>query len=209
MARAQLPSSTAGRIALVAAFVALLLCVLAQFVLPGLGAGKVEDRLTANGGEADVTLTALPAVRLLWGDGDRLAVAASGLDLELAREGEGFSRVDPFADVDIRISGSRAGPIEIEELVLIRSGDDPYALTMRGTSSAAELAGASGVPGSGIMGSLLGTTELGDRPLAIDFDMKVASDEGGVSIVSGGGEIGGIPTGPLAEVVVTAIAAQL
>ena len=45
---------------------------------------RIEDRLTDGGGTADVSLDAFPAARLLFGDGTKLSVTGSGLDLDLA-----------------------------------------------------------------------------------------------------------------------------
>ena len=59
------------RYALIAAAGLVVALVATQLVLPPLLASKVEDRLTAHGGRADVDLDAVPALRLLAHDGDR------------------------------------------------------------------------------------------------------------------------------------------
>jgi hypothetical protein len=58
------------------------------------------------------------------------------------------------------------------------------------------------------MGSLLGITGLGSRELDLDFAMQIASEDGSVRVVDGGGDVGGVPTGPLAEILVAAIAVE-
>ena len=62
--------------------------VASQVLIPPLGESRVEDRLEAGGGTAEVKLGAVPAVRLLFGDGERLEVRAHDLDLPLDRDQE-------------------------------------------------------------------------------------------------------------------------
>ena len=45
--------------------------------------------------------------------------------------------------------------------------------------------------------------------LPIDLDMQLTSDDGRVQVVSGGGNVAGLPTGPLAELLTNAIVVQL
>lgn len=211
----RLPRSLAGRIATLVGAAALLVLVAAQLFLPGLGERAIEDRLTAEGGLAEVSLSATPAIRLLWGSGDRIAVRGSGLDLELETEDRPvvFDDLDRFDEVAVEITASEAGPFRIESFVLTRSGDGPYTLESRSTTSAADLArfGAENadLPGSGLVGAILDLTGIGGRDLPIDLDMELESDDGRVRVVAGGGEVAGVPTGPLAELITTAIVVRL
>ena len=106
----------------------ILVGAIGQLVLPPLTAGRMEDRLTEGGGSAMVSTEAFPAARLLFGDGDRIEVRGSGLDLELAEESDAFERLDEFDDVDVRLDASRAGPLEVDSFELSRSGSAPYRL---------------------------------------------------------------------------------
>lgn len=215
MDRIRLPTSLAGRIAAVAAATMVLLLVLSQLLLPGIGEGAIEDRLTENGGAADVSLSAKPAARLLWGDGDRIGIDATGLDLEIGRANDPvvLEDVDRFGDVEIVIADSTVGPIELENLVLSRNGDEPYSLEATGHTSLADLADSAGedfeVPGSDLLGALLNATGVGGSDLDVDLDMRLESDDGRIRVVEGGGEIAGIPTGPLAELIASAIVVEL
>ena len=192
-----------------------LLLALTQLFLPGIGEGAIEDRLTENGGVADVSLSATPAARLLWGDGDRLAISGSGLDLELdtAEDPVVFDDLDRFGAVEVVISDSDAGPFRIESFVLARDGDGPYSLESRSSTSAADLASfgidSAALPGSGVVGAILNLTGVGGQDLPVDLDMTLESDEGRIRVTEGGGEIAGIPTGPLAELITTAIVVRL
>ena len=49
----------------------------------------------------------------------------------------------------------------------------------------------------------------GTGEVDVELDMRMESDEGRVRVVEGGGEVAGIPTGPLAEIITSAIAIEL
>lgn len=209
-----LPQSRPGRIAAILAAAVVLLLVVTQLFLPGIGEGAIEDRLTEGGGVADVSLGAIPAARLLWGDGDRIAIAATGLDLDLDEpDPDAFENLDRFGDVEVVVSDSRVGPVEIETFLLTRDGDEEYSLESRGASSVADLAeffAAEGeLPGADIVGGIIGATGIGGADIDVELDMKLESDEGRVQVVDGGGEVAGIPTGPLAELITQAILVRL
>src|SRR5947207_14217003 len=61
----------------------LLLAILgiSQLVIPPIAEHRIEDRLTAGGGSADVSMSAFPAARLLFGAGSRITVTGHDLDL--------------------------------------------------------------------------------------------------------------------------------
>lgn len=202
------------RWALVAAGIMVFALVASQILVPSLGARRVEDRLTEGGGSAEVTLGAVPALRLLFSDGERLEVDAQELDLELDEREAVFDRLDGFTNVDISISDSGAGPFELRSFELHRDGAGPYSLLASGQTTAGELT-AFGfdqveLPGESLFDLLLDPlVENVDTPLPIELDMELASDDGRVQVVSGGGEVAGIPTGPLAELITSAIVLQL
>lgn len=196
-----LPQSLAGRIAAILGAAVVLVLVVSQLFLPGIGEGVIEDRLTENGGVADASLSATPAARLLWGSGDRIAIDATGLDLEVttAEEPVVFDDLDRFDDVEIIIRDSSMGPIDVEDFVLTRQGDDPYSLEAHGATSASDLAefGAEtfDLPGGDLLGGIL-SVATGGTEVDVDLDMLVESDDGRVHVLEGGGEVAGIPTGP-------------
>ena len=190
------------------------LLVSGQILIPDIGERRVEERLTEGGGTADVTLGAVPAVRLLFGDGERFEVDASDLDLELGREDRVFDDLDGFSIVDVSIQNSHAGPFDLDSFQLERDGEGPYRMTATGTTTPDELVdyGVEGLslPGGSIFDAaaeLLGIDTTVTLP--VDLDMQLTSDDGRIRVVSGDGDIGGIPTGPLAELLTSAIVVQL
>src|SRR5687768_5971236 len=81
-------------IGVVAALVVALVAI--QLILPGRVESDVEARLTEGGGEAAVEIEALPAARLIWGDGDRIEVTGSDLGLEVENDTAVLDRLDGF-----------------------------------------------------------------------------------------------------------------
>jgi hypothetical protein len=209
-----LPKSIPGRIAAIAGAAILLVLILSQLFLPGIGEGVIEDRLTGNGGAADVSLSATPAVRLLWGSGDKVAVDATGLDLEVTTADDPvvFDDLDRFDDVEIVIRDSSMGPVQMSNFVLTRNGDEPYSLEATGNTSVSDLAefGAEtfNLPGGDILGGILNVA-TGGTEVDVDLDMKIESDDGRVHVIEGGGEIAGIPTGPFAAFITSAVTIEL
>jgi hypothetical protein len=188
------------------------LLVASQLLLPGIGERDVEDRLTEHGGEAEVNLSAFPAVRLLFDDGGSFEVRARDLELDIDERAGVFDSLDGFADVDVTIADSTAGPFEIETFELTRSGSGPYRLLSRSEASPAELvdfgADRLGIPGGNLLGGIAGTA-LSDEPVPIVLDSELVSDDGDIEVVSGGGTVAGIPTGPLGEAITAAVVSQL
>lgn len=203
-----------SRWGMIAAAAVVFVLVAIQFLVPEIGERKVADRLTANGGTAEVTIGAVPALRLLWDDGERFQVAARDLDLDLDAPEPVLDRLDGFSIVDVAITDSRAGPFRIDSFRLTRDAPAPYRLVSTGDTSPQELVdyGLEGVelPGESILdtilGELMGPTET---TVPVDLDMELTNDGGRVHVISGGGTINGIPTGPLAELITSAIVLRL
>ena len=205
---------TRSKWGLVVAGVVVFGLVAGQILIPDIGERRVEERLTEGGGTADVTLGAVPAARLLFSDGERFEVEASDLDLDLGQDDRVFDDLDGFSIVDVTIADSKAGPFDLASFTLERHGEGPYRMTAEGTTSPDDLV-AYGVdefslPGGGLADmalDLLGIDTTVTVP--IDLDMQVSSDDGRIQVVSGGGTVGGIPTGPLAELLTNAIVVRL
>jgi hypothetical protein len=197
-------------IAAIAVVVALL--VASQLLLPGIAERDVENRLTEGGGEADVSVSAFPAARLLFDDGSRFEVRASELQLDLSERLEVFDRLDGFGEVDVLIDDFVAGPLEISSFTLTRAGDDPYHLTSVGMASPAELvdlgADQLGLPGGDVLGGLTGIT-LGEAPVPIELDMQLVSEGDGIEVAEGDSTVAGVPTGPLGELIAASIVSRL
>ncbi len=198
-----------------AALVLGVLAVASELIIPPVAEHRIEDRLTDGGGTAQVSVSAFPAARLLWGDGDRISVTGSGLDLPLdSANGTVFDKLDGFDRVDVSLSDFRAGPFAVAGFDLARSGASaPYHLVSEARTTPGALAsyGASrlGLPGSGLLGQFAERAFGSDESIPVRLDMSLTSDGGRLVVVSGGGTVAGYPTGPLAELITEAIAVRL
>ena len=198
---------------LILALVLLALLGISQLVIPPILEHRLSDRLTAGGGSADVSLSAFPAARLLFHDGSRITVTGRDLDLTAESEsGDVFSNLDGYDRVSISLDDLRAGPFDLATFELTRAGSAaPYHLVTRGQTSPADLAsfGTSqlGLPGGPLL-NFLGSEVTGRHDIPIHLDMDLESDGGRIVVTSGTGKIGGVPTGPLAELVTSLVVVQ-
>jgi hypothetical protein len=114
------------RIALAAAGGCLAALVLAQLVLPGLAAQRVRDQLGRYGTVRSASVSAFPAVELLWGSGDSLSVKADNLHIGLTQavnqlwEARGIQRVDISAD------SFELGPLKMSAANIHKHGGELY-----------------------------------------------------------------------------------
>jgi hypothetical protein len=162
------------------------LAVVAQFALPQIVSRRIADRLTAGGGSAEVGMSAFPALRLLFGDGHRISIRGENLTLTPSSDRAGaLDRLNGFGHVDVRLTDSTISPISLRTLELRRDGTTPYWLRATAHSS------------------------LGALAIPINLDMRLTNDGGRLVVVSGTGSIAGVPTGPLAQFITSAIAIRL
>ena len=198
----------------IAILVLTVLLVAAQLFVPGIGERQIEDRLTEGGGDAEVTLSATPAARLLLGDGDRIEVRGSNLELDLETEDpQVLDRLDGFGEVEVDLADFRAGPFEVSSFEMIRDGDGPYTVRSTSSTTPADLlgygAGALGLAGGSILEFFTGRAPLANRRIPVSVDMQMESDDGRIRVVSGSGTVAGYPTGPLAQFITAAIVVRL
>lgn len=203
------------RIAVIALVALVALLGAAQLALPQLAEKRIEDRLTENGGSANASVDAgFPAARLLTGHGEGIEVRGSDLDIDV--EGDQppvFDRLDGFDRVDVDLRDFDAGPFRVASFALSRDGSRPYSLRSSSTTTAAELVsyGASrlGVPGSSLIPLITGDRPGANAPIPVELDMTLESEDGRIVVTEGGGEVAGYPTGPLAELITSAIVVRL
>jgi hypothetical protein len=199
------------------ALVALVVVALisAQVFLPGAAERRVVDRLERHGGSAHVSLSALPAVRLLFGEGDELTVRGSGVRLQPERRGRTLDRLDGFDKVSVRLDHMVAGPLDVSSFTLKKvEGQRDYRTSLSGTTSAARVGSFLGSEAGGALGSLFGGLAGGSLPggeasVPLRMDAVIASHGGRAHVVRARGSLAGVPAGLVAELVANAVAAQL
>ena len=201
------------KIVLISLAVLVALAAVSQLVIPPLAENRIEDRLTDAGGSADVSLSAFPAARLLFDDGEEVSVSGSGLDLPLEQQDDVFEKLDGFDRVDVSLTEFQAGPLAVTSFDLTRPAPSaPYHLVSSSRTTPGDLAqyGASrlGLIGGPLLGAIAaGAT--GNRPVPIDLEMELRSNDGRVVVVSDDSKVAGFPTGPLAELITAAIVVRL
>ena len=190
------------------------LAVAGQLALPAYFEGRVEDRLTEKGGSAAVSISAFPAVSLVAGSGRELEAKGEMLafDLDDRRE-DPFGRLDGFENVDIRLIDTKAGAIRMSEFLLRREGrDSDYDLRMTAAATprdlARELGSVAGGPLGGLVGSLAGGTLPGTE-IALEVSARVDSKDGRPDVTDAQGSVGGLPAGPLAEIMLGTVLKRL
>jgi hypothetical protein len=186
----------------------------AQLLIPGLAERRVADRLETGGGEADVSLTAFPAVRLLFGDGDSLSVKARRLRLDVGHERRLLHGLDGFDKVRVRLRDTELGPLELRSFVLDRPDDGrDYTVRLAGKTSPRALArflgGRAGGSIGGQLGDLAGGLLGGSLPLALDLHAKVRSQDGEPEVEDTSGTVAGLPAGPLVQLTLAAVLPRL
>jgi hypothetical protein len=187
--------------------------VVTQILLPRSGENQVEDRLTKDGGAAEVNIEAVPAIRLLFDDGDKLEVRAQEVTIPLEDiQGKSFKELDGFDDVDVRLSSSQVGPFFADEVTIERGeGEELYAFTFRGSTSAAEVGefALAGLPPllRAALTALAGRAGNQELPIRLDVDLR--SEGGRASVVGGSGTVAGLPLGGFALGIAGAIISRI
>ncbi|MGH2979181.1 MAG: hypothetical protein ACRDLQ_06045 [Solirubrobacterales bacterium] len=187
--------------------------VATQILLPRMGESQVEDRLTRDGGTADVTIEAVPAVRLLFDDGDKLVVRGREVNIPVTDlRGGSFKELDGFDEVDVRLGLSNIGPFFAERVTIARGkGEELYAFAYRGSTSAAEVGdfALSGLPPllRSALTALAG--RAGSQELPIRLDVNLRSDNGRARVVGGTGTFAGLPLSGFALGIAGAIISRI
>lgn len=114
--------SRAIRIAAIVAAVLLGLLAVAQLVLPRIAASRISSRVGRYGQVEHVSVSAWPAIELLWGDADSVGVRVGSLSLSPAQaaallwEGRGADHIDVTA------RAVRVGSLALTDAALRKRG---------------------------------------------------------------------------------------
>jgi hypothetical protein len=182
------------------------LALVSQLMLPRYLEGRVSDRLTDRGGAAKVDLDAIPAERLLFGRGNRLAIQASGLSVDLTGRSDVFGRLDKFGEVTIDISASRAGPFTVRSFQLERRGAHDYSMVLQADAAPVDVARYAGEQlaggfGRALAGLAAGTLANPGRPIPVNARLQIDTSGPTPTAVAAEGDVAGLPAGPLAQIV--------
>jgi hypothetical protein len=201
------------RIATVIAAIVVLLVVASQLALPPLVERAARNRLTRDGGSAELSVSALPALRLLFGHGDSLHVDGRGITLPTEGGEEGLSGLDKFGEVHVSLRDSSAGPVSIRSFRLERPhGADHYEARLSGRTSPRDVAAFLGSRAGGSLGALLGELAAGAAlpgGSATKVPLELRASVNGDGVHAAAGTVAGIPAGPLIQLVLDAALRRL
>jgi hypothetical protein len=138
--------SRAIRIGLAAAAAVLALLAIAQLVLPRIAASQISSKVSRYGRVEHVSVSAWPAVELLWGHADSVAVRARRLALSPAQAAALLWEGRGVAKLEIRADAVSIGSLALTAATLRKRGAQLEA-GARTTQAAAEAALG---PGTGV-----------------------------------------------------------
>ena len=199
------------------AVVIALLALGSQIAIPAVVSSRVEDRLTEKGGTAHVEVHAFPAVRLIGGSGDRIEIRGKGLKFDLpTSNADVFDKLDGFDQVDARLTQVQTGPFHVDRFDLHRgAGEGTYRMVMKASSTPDEIGSYAGTRIGGPLGDAVsrlsgsGLLPFNNDPIPVSIDAQVRSNSGRVVVVSASGDLAGLPVGPLAATLASAVADRL
>jgi hypothetical protein len=160
----------ARRVLLSLAGALLLALVLAQLLLPRIAASEISSRVARYGGVESVSVSAWPAVKLLWGRADSVRVKARSLALEPAQAAKLLWESRDLGSVDISAERVKVGSLQLSAATLHKRG---------ARLSAAASAGQAAVSAS----------------LPEGFGLRLLRSQGGQVEVQASGGFFGVPSG--------------
>ena len=124
---------------------------LAQLLLPGLAAHRVRSQIGRYGVVRSVSVSAFPAIELLWGDAQSATVSAANIDMTTAAANELLSRSRGVQRIDMHAESMRIGSFKLQDASWRKRGDQLY---MNGRLTEADLrASLPGSTGFALVGS--------------------------------------------------------
>jgi hypothetical protein len=110
------------RLALLGLGALLVLLILAQIALPKIAAERISSRVGRYGEVQSVSVSAWPAVKLLWGEVDSVKVRAGHLALSTSQAAKLLWEAHGVSTLDLQASSVEVGPLQIEGAVLHKHG---------------------------------------------------------------------------------------
>lgn len=96
--------------------------VLAQVLLPRIAASRISSRVGRYGKVRSVTVSAWPALELLWGHADSVRVAAGSLALEPAQLGSLLWEARGVSSLEVNTESVRLGTLAVRDASLAKHG---------------------------------------------------------------------------------------
>jgi hypothetical protein len=111
-------------IAIAGAAIVLLVLVLAQLLLPGIAADQLRERLAHNGKVQYVSVSAFPAIELLWHDADKVVVRMASYRSGTAKLSSLLDQAAGVGTVDATATILTAGLLTVHNAALSKRGNE-------------------------------------------------------------------------------------
>lgn len=187
------------RLAAAAVATLALVALASQLVIPSVAEDRLRDKLASVGAVSSVDVSATPAVKMLFGSVDRAAVEMYDASLDGAGEmdPEMISKLDGVQEVDARIDRLRAGPIDVDEVRLVKDGDNLEASGDMDLSALKQL-----IPGVKVSvkgGSILLDLSSSGLPIPFPVQLEIVAEDGAIVARPLGAAAAMLPPQPLLE----------
>jgi hypothetical protein len=111
------------RLALIAgAVLVLILLGVAQLVLPGLATDRLRDQLSRHGRVLSVSVSAFPAIELLWHHADRVTVRMAGYSADTSSLGSSVAQAGDVGTLDASAATVSTGLLTLHDAELHKRG---------------------------------------------------------------------------------------
>lgn len=110
------------RVALLGLGAVLALLVIAQIALPRIAASKISSRVGRYGKVQSVSVSAWPAVKLLWGEVDSVKVRAGSISLSTSQAAKLLWEAHGVNRMDLSAESVKVGSLRVEDAVLRKRG---------------------------------------------------------------------------------------
>lgn len=110
-------------IGLAAAVFIVVVLVIAQFVLPGIAASTLRERLAAHGHVLSVEVDAFPAIELLWHRADKVVVRMADYQVPSATLAGNLAQTTDAGTLDASVATLRSGLLTLHDATLHKQGD--------------------------------------------------------------------------------------
>ena len=111
-------------IALAAAGVVLALLIVAQLVLPGIAANRLRDQLGQHGTVLSVSVSAFPAVQLLWHHADKVVVRMADYRSAASDVGSRLDGAGGVGTIDASAAEFDTGALTLRDTSLLKHGSE-------------------------------------------------------------------------------------
>ncbi|MBI2242912.1 MAG: hypothetical protein HYU55_02815 [Nocardioides sp.] len=187
------------RLAAAAAATVAVAALASQLVIPSVAEGRLRDRLATVGAVSSVDVSATPAVKMLFGSVDRAAVEMHDASLDGASDldPDMIAKLDGVQEVDAEIGRLSAGPIDVDEVRLVKDGDN---LEASGDMDLSAIKGL--IPGVKVSvkgGSILLDLSSSGLPLPFPVQLEIVAEDGAIVARPLGAAAAMLPPQPLLE----------